>query len=242
MRQHHKKSLISAAINLDATYIKNVASNCDPTSDNRLLFQEAFNIIYGYALLADDKFNTTEYQNVADQIKFKAIDIIGFLRHKLGFLQDETNVNFMEWAKIMSFADNTYNFEDAFFTSEKTMLKAGFRPIDMQLYIESERFNYTGVKDLLEKGANPNVWFPFDISENDLPLQENLLEHYETDSTSSHVLSYACDFFDCYGGMGVFKDILNNIAITNESSLKTNIMICGANMLLYRLIKPYDNE
>lgn len=235
-------SLSSAAINLNEAFIQNVASHYAPTSDSRIIFQEAFNIIYGYILLSDDKFLDVENQKVSDKIKIKAYRLLGFLRHKFGFASDKTIPDFMEWAKIMSFEDDNSDFEDTFYTPKETMLKAGFRAIDMQLYIEAERFNYNGVKALLEKGANPNVWFPFEISEKDLPLPKDLSGHFEIDSTSAHVLSYACDFFDCYDGMSDFKNIINNTPISHESSLMMTIMTCGANALLYQLIKPYDKE
>lgn len=233
--------LFQAAINLDIDKIKEYI-NVIPL--NRLKckdIQDIYFISLGYFLLANGKFSP-KYQPTADKIKYRARNILELLDSIMSTKHSDMIIPFMNWAKQVAFEDDNSDFEDSFFTKEDVLLRAGFRKIDLQLYIECERFNYSNVKDLLEKGANPDISLPFELKEENLPLPNDYTEIYETDSAIGHTVEYACSFFDIHDGMRDFENILNGKTMTNVNSQIINLMTCAANLLLYQLLAGYNKE
>lgn len=66
-------------------------------------------------------------------------------------------IDYKKYSELFYCADETDSIEDVFFDDIQKYLDNGCRMIDLELFEAVEKFQFERVKDLLEKGANPEA-------------------------------------------------------------------------------------
>lgn len=123
---------------------------------------------------------------------------------------DDKNLGFMEYAK--TYCAHYDSIEDAVFTEKELLLKLGYREIDMDLCVAGENFDLQKVRQLLQRGADPSVEFPCEITEEDLPVADDD-ENIERYSLLSQAGMYASDFIDVSEGLKYWRAAASGVDI-----------------------------
>lgn len=122
----------------------------------------------------------------------------------------DKNLGFMEYAK--TFCRHCDRIEDVVFTDKDLLIKLGYREIDMDLCVAAENFDLQKVRQLLQQGADPYVEFPCEITEEDLPVEDDD-ENIERFSIISQADMYASDFIEVSEGLKYWRAAANGVDI-----------------------------
>lgn len=237
--------LIKAAAFLDKeTICKIMLKELPPDSPENCMMGvlNIYYIVYANYLLAQGiEFNNPEHQKVCNVIRQRSQEILEFFESAYPIRKSQREFGFLQWGSWMSEPEDT-TIEDEFESPEELLIKAGFRKIDLDLWLACQTFDLFKAKILLASGANPNVHIPRCIREEDIPLLENYRSKYETDSVLWHVSGYSADFFDCYNGYEYWKCG----ACGGDTDITDSYLPClvqsAAFQIFYNTILPYSRK
>ncbi len=83
-------------------------------------------------------------------------DLLLFWEEKCG-VDTHQKIDYKKYGELFCCADETDSMDDIFFDDIQKYLDNGCRMIDLELFGAVEKFQFERVKDLLEKGANPEA-------------------------------------------------------------------------------------
>lgn len=237
--------LIKAAALLDKETVSSIMLRESPpgNSDNCLMgILNIYYIIYANHLLANGiMFNDPDHQRVCIEIRKRSQQILDFFESTYNFRKSQRDIGFLQWAGWMSEPDDT-TIEDEFDSSEETLLCAGFRKMDLELWLACQKFDLFSAKMLLASGANPNVQIPHCLRKEDLPLDEDYVDNYGTDSVLWHVGGYSADFIDCYNGYEYWNCAVNGGDIEISESYLPCLIQSAAFQIFYNAVLPYSKR
>lgn len=176
-------------------------------------------------------------RSIIDGCRQKCKCILDFFESSYPIPEDK-DLAFLTWMADISPCGKYNDIEDCVFTNRDTLRKAGFRDLDIDLYVACENFDLSLVRSLIRQGADPNVLFPCGISENDLPLREDFADEIEVGCVKWNVGQLACDFIDCYNGMSYWKAAVEGDDIDITTSYISSILEPAANQVLFNAISP----
>ena len=153
-------------------------------------------------------------------------------------IPEDKDLAFLTWMADISPCGKYDDIKDCVFTNRDTLRKAGFRDLDIDLYVACENFDLSLVRSLIRQGADPNVLFPCDISENDLPLRDDFADEIKVTCAKWHVGQLACDFTNCYYGMSYWKAAVEGDDIDVNTSYIHSVLNPAANQVLFDAISP----
>ncbi len=188
-------------------------------------------LVYSNYVLLNNNVCSKNSQPILNICLEKCKRILNFFEDSYSIPPDK-DIAFLNWASLF-FSMGEEDIYDCVFTSRNTLKKAGFRDIDMDLYVACVSFDLARVRNLIAQGADPNVLFPCDISDEQLPLSENYADDIEIDCVSGHVLQWIYDFFDCYDGMKYWEAAALGVEINIAESYLYEIGQSAANQVLY---------
>lgn len=180
-------------------------------------------------------------QTIVDKCLERCNKILSFFEANFPIPRDK-DLSFMEWAQNFG-PSYAVDIDDCVFTTRDVLIKAGFRDVDMDLYVACEQFDLPKVRLLMSNGANPDVDFPCEISEDDLPLPEDYVDALEVDSVGLWVKEWACGFVDEDFGMDYWSAAASGTQIVVPKSYIPDLCKSAAYQVLYNALYPnkYNN-
>lgn len=237
--------LLKAAAFLDKETICKIMLEDSPpgNSDNCMMgILNIYYIVYANHLLARGTgFSKPEHQKVCDIIKERSKEILDFFESTYPISKSQRDIGFLQWASWMAQPEDT-TIENEFESSEETLLDAGFRKIDLDLWLACRKLDLFSATILLTTGANPNVHIPFCLHKEDLPLKKDYRHEYETDCVLWHVGGYSADFFDCYNGYEYWDCGVNGRDLELGESYLPCLVQSAAYQIFYNIIQRYSEN
>lgn len=237
--------LIKAAAFLDKNTICRIMLEESPPGNSGNCIMGILNIyyiVYANHLLANGiEFNEAERQEVCKAIRERSEEILDFFESTYNISKSQRDIGFLRWASWTVEPDDT-TIEDIFESSEETLIKAGFRKIDLDLWLACQKFDLLEATKLLASGANPNVHIPMYLHDEGLPLPPNYWKNYDTDNVIGHVGEYSEIFFDVYNGYDYWDCGVNGGDIEICESYLASLIESAAFQIFYNTVLPYSKK
>lgn len=233
-----ESDLLKAAALLDEKVIKELMLEDSAPDSENCCMMGVLNIYYivyaNYVLAMGTGFPTDRENAIRDQIKIKAKSILDFFESTYPINKALRDSGFLQWGSWM--AEYPENIEESFDSSEEVLLKAGFRKVDLDLWLACTRYDLAEVRVLLARGANPNVEIPYALTEDQLPLIKNYRQEYDTDCALWHSCRYSADFFQCYDGFEYWECSIEKRDMKVEDSYISALIQSAAYQIIYNYL------
>lgn len=233
-----ESDLLKAAALLDEKSIKEIMLESSAPGSDDCCMMGVLNIYYivyaNYVLAKGTGFPTDGENAIRDQIEVKSKSILNFFESMYPINKALRDSGFLQWGSWM--AEHPEDIEESFDSSEEVLLKAGFRKLDLDLWLACARYDLAEVRVLLARGGNPRVEIPYALTEDQLPLIKDYRQEYETDSAMWHAGRYSTDFFQCYDGFEYWKCSVENRDIKLEDSYISALIQSAAYQIIYNYL------
>lgn len=237
--------LIKAAAFLDKDAIRETFLRIYPEGSTDICMIGILNIYYivyaNYVLANGVDFIDREEQKVCESVRQRSQEILDFFESTYPIDKSQRDTGFMQWANWMAESED-YTIQDEFDSPEDVLLKAGFRKIDLNLWLACQRYDLSQVRVLLDSGANPDVSIPYSVGDKDIPLPDEYEFDIETSSVISNAGTYLGDFFYCYDGFDYWKCGVNGLDRDIDDSYLPCLIEPAAYQIIYNTVLPYSKS
>lgn len=209
-----------------------------PHDSNNCIFGILNNywMVYANYVLLSEEGWSEKAKPIVDSCLIKCKKILAFFEESYPIPKDK-DLAFSKWVRRL-FGEDIEDIDDCIYSSRDILVKAGFRDMDIDLYVACSDMDLARTRSLIKQGADPNVLLPWSLTPQSLPLPKDYSNKMEVDSVERYVGGWSCDFLDCYCGFAYWEAAYKNTEIDVSKDYPVEVCKPAVFQVIYNTVLP----